>query len=120
MKERTTSLPFQSFVSVALVMLAASTSTASAERASVIITGKASERDRSVVAGAVSEAVSKASWSVDGNAFKPDEMNSIVKCLQNDRPWSCIEPTVRSRQLGNAERVGTPVCHERWIARVSS
>lgn len=65
----------------------------------IVVTGKALEHDRSVVSAAVSEAARKASWTIDGAAFKPNEIDSVVKCLQNDRPWPCIEPTVRGRHL---------------------
>jgi len=84
---------------LAAVMALGSTALAGADRASVIIMGKAPEHERSLVASAVNEAVSKASWTVDATAFKPEEIDSIVKCLQNDRPWTCIEPTVHTRQL---------------------
>ncbi|MBX3157753.1 MAG: PEGA domain-containing protein [Deltaproteobacteria bacterium] len=103
-KERTTShrLRGRSSIAVccaAIILAAASPSSANADKAAIIVTGKASERERTLVTDAVSEAVRKAALTVDGDAFKPDEIDSIVKCLRNDRPWPCIEPTARSRAL---------------------
>lgn len=100
--ERTTSSTLRRVTSLAALALGLVTSTASAsaqQKAAIIVTGKAPDHDRSVVAAAVNDAVSRSSWVVDGNAFKPPEVDSIVKCLANDRPWPCIEPTVRARNL---------------------
>lgn len=81
------------------LLLAAFASTAVAERAAVLVTGKATDHERTLVVGAVSEHVGRAAWTLDTETFNEGERNSILLCLKNDRPWPCIGPMVGAHKI---------------------
>jgi hypothetical protein len=66
---------------------------------SVLVIGTAGDHERGVVEAAISNRVRDATWSVVARPFSRAEVESIVGCLPDDRPWPCIEPTARSKGI---------------------
>lgn len=84
---------------VAVFALLALPSIAKAQVGAVLVTGKASDHDRKVVADAATQAVVNASWSVVPGGFEPQAIEAIVKCMPLERPWSCIKPHLGAREI---------------------
>ncbi len=64
---------------------------------SVVVVGTAGAHERGVVEAAMTNRVRDAAWSVVARPFSQAEVNAIVACLADDRPWPCIAPTAASR-----------------------
>src|SRR5512144_2855231 len=78
---------------LALAATAALASRASAESSGiVVVTGKAAAHERTVIESAIVSTVRKASWSLSAQPFTPAEIDTITKCLRDDRPWHCLSP----------------------------
>lgn len=76
----------------ALLVLAtiAGASRASAEPGAVIVTGKASQRDRAVVASAARAAARSVGWALLEAPLADVESTKIIACLKDPRPWDCM------------------------------
>jgi hypothetical protein len=66
---------------------------------SVVVVGTAGAHERGVVEAAMSNRVRDAAWSVVARPFSRAEVDAIVACLADDRPWPCIAPTAASRGI---------------------
>jgi hypothetical protein len=64
---------------------------------SVVVVGTAGAHERGIVEAAMSNRVRDAAWAVVAHPFSAAELDSIVGCLADDRPWPCIDPTARTR-----------------------
>jgi hypothetical protein len=58
----------------------------------VVVTGKATTRERAIIQTGIAIALRKASWSLSNPTFSPKEIEAIAKCLQDDKPWRCLRP----------------------------
>ncbi len=64
---------------------------------SVVVVGTAGAHERGIVEAAMSNRVRDAAWSVVARPFSQAEVDAIVSCLADDRPWPCIAPTASAR-----------------------
>lgn len=63
----------------------------------VVVTGKASGHDRTVIESAIVIALRRASWSLSAQPFTPKETETITKCLRDDQPWRCLSPLMEPK-----------------------
>src|SRR5688572_3221177 len=83
---------------VAVLAVLAAASPARAQRpGTVIVVGNADAKLRTVVESAIASRARDAAWSMIAAPFAEPEVQAIVACLKNDRPWPCVEPAARAR-----------------------
>ncbi len=80
------------FTALLIVATLASTLDARADTRAVIVHGKASAKEQTVIAAAVTGALKLAQWSVIDPPFSSKDSVTILACLQQEKPWPCIEP----------------------------
>jgi hypothetical protein len=61
----------------------------------VVVTGKIAMRERKIIETAIATTVRKASWSLSKQPFAPHEVDAIMKCLRDDKPWTCLRPLMQ-------------------------
>jgi len=61
----------------------------------VVVTGKVATRERKIIEAAIATTVRKASWSLSKQPFAQHEIDAILACLRDDKPWSCLRPLMQ-------------------------
>jgi hypothetical protein len=86
---------------LALLFLAlvAGASRASADPGAVVVTGKASQRDRAVVASAVRSAARSVGWSLLETPLSDADSTKLVACMKEPKPWDCIAKVAGAKDL---------------------
>lgn len=63
----------------------------------VVVTGKVSAHERTVIESAIVLALRRSSWSLSAQPFTPKETETITKCLRDDQPWRCLSPLMQPK-----------------------
>jgi hypothetical protein len=89
--------PTLAMIAVALAVAAMGRAAHAQTPGSVLVIGTAGEHERGVIEAEISNRVRAAAWSVVARPFSQAEVQAIVRCLAEDRPWPCIDPTARAK-----------------------
>jgi hypothetical protein len=84
---------------VAFVGVVALQADANAEPSAVLVLGKTTPKEQTVIAAAITGAVKQAQWTIVAAPFTADELAKITTCLSDERPWQCIAPFAAARGL---------------------
>jgi hypothetical protein len=98
-RDKTSITARPSLVAIGLVALLA-TAPARAEgdpNGIVVVTGRATARERAVIQTSIIVALRTANWSMVGQTFAPKEIEAIGKCLRDDKPWRCLSPLMEPK-----------------------
>jgi hypothetical protein len=64
---------------------------------SVLVLGKASPQQRSVIAEAIIGAARADGWSLQAHPYSDRDAETVLACLRVTRPWPCVAPHVKDR-----------------------
>jgi PEGA domain len=71
-------------------MLTVFPAVAVAEPGVLAVRSKGKPQEKSIAVQAVTEAVTRAGWTLTPRAFSPQVVEALVKCLPTDQPWPCL------------------------------
>jgi hypothetical protein len=72
--------------------------TARADRAVVVVNGRAAPATRGVVAKTFTSALAGVGWTI-GDEMSSRDREAIVACLEKKQPWKCIAPIVKKDEI---------------------
>lgn len=85
-------------ISIALLLVAA-TAHAGTSAGVVLVTGKATAKERAVVASAVRSAARSGGWELVETPLSDAEVASVFACLRAPQIWSCVTPLVATKGI---------------------
>jgi hypothetical protein len=63
----------------------------------VVVTGRATAHERTVIESAILTGLRRAQWSMSLQPFTPKEIETITRCLADDKPWHCLSPLMQPK-----------------------
>ncbi len=80
-------------------LLAVFPASALAEPGVLAVRSKGPAQEKAIAVQAVTEALTRAGWTLTPRTFNPQEVEALVKCLPTDLPWRCLAKATRDATL---------------------